>query len=548
MTWDATQFLTDLGTAVDRFDHARAAALCDELIAHVDDGDAVDPSVGRKTLATLRRKRYFDVMERVAEAFRTAGIDDDQIRRQYAQALIDQGYMSAAAYVLELLLQTAADPEEKAEASGLLGRIAKQLYVNAVNADPADSVKPAQRRNLDRAVGAYAPVYRSNPACYLWHGINTVALVERARRDGVPLAHAIDSAAIAREILAAIEAMPRTDTSPQHWDLATAAEASLALGKVDDAVAWIGRYVLRSSADAFELSSTERQLREVWGLTLDQPPGSVLLPMLQAGILGRSGGAVRLSPAAVPETIACTREAAASPKLERILGTDGTVSLGWFLMGLERAKSVAQIRQPTGEGWGTGFLFRGGDIAPGLGDELVLITNAHVVSHDPEVQKNGALAPEDAIVVFEAHETAKGQQFRVQELWSSPPKDLDATLLRLTPSIVGTCGAPIATGLPVLDGTQRVYVIGHPGGRGLSFSLQDNLLLGYDDRLLHYRAPTEGGSSGSPVFNQQWKWIGLHHAGGFGLQKLDGKGGTEDANEGIQIRRIAEAIRSSDLH
>ena len=48
----------------------------------------------------------------------------------------------------------------------------------------------------------------------------------------------------------------------------------------------------------------------------------------------------------------------------------------------------------------------------------------------------------------------------------------------------------------------RAYIIGHP--RGLStpqFSLQDNVLLDHDDRFLHYRSPTEPGSSGSPVFN-----------------------------------------------
>ncbi|HBL29593.1 MAG TPA: serine protease, partial [Acidobacteria bacterium] len=47
--------------------------------------------------------------------------------------------------------------------------------------------------------------------------------------------------------------------------------------------------------------------------------------------------------------------------------------------------------------------------------------------------------------------------------------------------------------------TAKVYVIGHPLGGGLSLSLTDNALLGTSERLLHYRAPTEGGSSGSPV-------------------------------------------------
>jgi V8-like Glu-specific endopeptidase len=101
---------------------------------------------------------------------------------------------------------------------------------------------------------------------------------------------------------------------------------------------------------------------------------------------------------------------------------------------------------------------------------------------------------------------------------------------------------PVAKRLPVADGLQKVYVIGHPGGRTLSISLNDNLLLDWDERLIHYRAPTEGGSSGSPVFNQQWDLIGLHHAGGDSVAKLNGKEGRYPANEAVWIRRIIAAL------
>jgi V8-like Glu-specific endopeptidase len=86
-------------------------------------------------------------------------------------------------------------------------------------------------------------------------------------------------------------------------------------------------------------------------------------------------------------------------------------------------------------------------------------------------------------------------------------------------------------------------VIGHP--RGLAqpqFSLQDNVLLDYDDRVLHYRSPTEGGSSGSPVFNNEWQLIGLHHAGGFNLPQLNEAGGTHAANEGITFDAIRRGL------
>jgi V8-like Glu-specific endopeptidase len=73
--------------------------------------------------------------------------------------------------------------------------------------------------------------------------------------------------------------------------------------------------------------------------------------------------------------------------------------------------------------------------------------------------------------------------------------------------------------------------------------MQDNLLLDWNKRLVHYRTPSEPGSSGSPVFDDQWRLIGLHHAGRSDMPRLDEKPGTYEANEGINILAIAEAIK-----
>ena len=100
----------------------------------------------------------------------------------------------------------------------------------------------------------------------------------------------------------------------------------------------------------------------------------------------------------------------------------------------------------------------------------------------------------------------------------------------------------IAKQMPVVEDGSRVLIIGHPEGGDLSLSINDNDLLDRDDRYLHYRAPTEGGSSGSPVFNRDWRVIGLHHAGGDAIPRLNNKGGTYQANEGIRIDAIAAAV------
>jgi V8-like Glu-specific endopeptidase len=96
-----------------------------------------------------------------------------------------------------------------------------------------------------------------------------------------------------------------------------------------------------------------------------------------------------------------------------------------------------------------------------------------------------------------------------------------------------------------VDGKQRVYVIGHPEGRELSFSIDDNLLLDQDERVIHYRAPTEHGSSGSPVFNRDWEVIGLHHSGRSDMPRLHGEAGSYPANEGIWIQAIRRAINGA---
>src|SRR5262245_32945094 len=101
---------------------------------------------------------------------------------------------------------------------------------------------------------------------------------------------------------------------------------------------------------------------------------------------------------------------------------------------------------------------------------------------------------------------------------------------------------PVMKDPPALNEKARVCIIGHPGRAGLSLSLQDNLLLDYDEQRMHYRTPTENGSSGSPVFNKQWKVVGLHHKGDSRMPKLNGKPGAYEANEGIRISAIIEAL------
>ena len=200
----------------------------------------------------------------------------------------------------------------------------------------------------------------------------------------------------------------------------------------------------------------------------------------------------------------------------------------------------------------TGFLVRAGDLGREPAGELLVLTNFHVVN---EHGASPGIRPDEAEVAFEAAES--GGPYAVAEiLWSSPPDQHDASVLRLGSPVDGIAPLPVATALPTIDETARVYIIGHPGGRDLAFSFQDNELLDHEGpphgapqipgvRRLHYRAQTEGGSSGSPVFNSRlWQVIALHHKGGkVSMPRLNGKEGTYGANEGVSLESIAEAMQ-----
>jgi len=213
------------------------------------------------------------------------------------------------------------------------------------------------------------------------------------------------------------------------------------------------------------------------------------------------------------------------------------------MRGLQCAESVAKITDASGEPWGTGFLVKGSLIHADFGEAPVLVTNAHVCSPEPGV---GKLLPGEARAVFDVTKSVDGSSLvlsGLESMWSSPPGTCDVTFLRFSgPEAAITEPIEIAQiPQPVTEGAY-VYVIGHPAGGGLKFSIRGNDLLAYDAEMfkVHYTAPTEGGSSGSPVFNQAWQLMAVHHAGDSKMRRLDDPSATYQANEGITIKAIRE--------
>jgi Trypsin-like peptidase domain len=529
---DAAALVRQVERAVATFDHPRTNQLCQELIARIRSSDEPFPGqLAKRVLAALRRKRQFQLMARVADALIASGRDGMVIYRQYAQALLDQGLTGAGLGVLAAGMAAGDDLDELAELQGLIGRAHKDRYV-------ATDAAAGRRRtlHLERAVAAYHQAWVED-GTRLWHGINATALLHRAARDGVALAAFPDPKAaadgLAERVLAAVGAP--SERTPV-FDLATAVEANVALSRFEQAHQWLDRYVAHPQADAFELASTVRQLTEVWGLTATSEPGSTLLPVLQAELLDRGeGGEVTVGPTDVDNHALARMDQ--DRRLQKVFGSERFTTTRWFSNALDRCRGVARIQDEVGDGVGTGFLVEGAGLHPNL-PAVVLVTNAHVVPK--------AIQPEDAFLAFRGLEDFSEPGVRVRRvLWSSPANELDATIVEPEQLPAGVLACPLARNLPLLDADprERVYVIGHPLGRpDLQLSILDNHLLDYDGTMVHYRAPTEPGSSGSPVFNKRWAVIALHHSGDNDMPRLHGTG-VYEANEGIRIDQIQAALQ-----
>jgi hypothetical protein len=286
--------------------------------------------------------------------------------------------------------------------------------------------------------------------------------------------------------------------------------------------------------EPFALASTVRQLEQVWGLRDDEGPGRRLLPPLKRALAARGQALI------APQTV----QAASAATLEKVFGDTGFISPEKLELGLQRCKAVGRVEELTGEGFGTGFVLPGSALKKAWGGALVFVTNAHVLSaSDPN-----AMPPEKARVTLHALRDGKGKPFTTRFgaiLATSPPGALDFAIVALKAQPKGLEPIPIGEQLPPLGAGQRLYAIGYPRGGSLSFSMQDNRLIDYgapDDPRVHYRTPTEPGSSGSPIFDASWDLVALHHAGSATLKKIHG-GGTYEANEGIWFRKIRDQVR-----
>jgi len=572
--------------AVVPVDKAALESVLDKV--HQDLGDArlpVPVASAKALLKMLRNARQFDQLSRMADRF----ISRDpamlsELSVPYAQGLIDGGRLIAGIEVLTAAEQSGKlTLDERKEVDGLLGRAHKQIYLNFVRTQgDAMMLRDTMGPHLGTSVEHYAKhTNPTQPGTTYYHGINLVALLARAKRDGITIdAKFGDADQIARGIIAGIE--PAAEIGNDAWQIVTLGEAYLAIGDFENAAKWYGRFAQHPSVSAFELNSAIRQLEELWQLSAEQTGPGAIVTGLKTVLAQKDGGSMTLKPKEL-RALANANVVQFASHFETKTEGGEFINFGLLKQIVHCGDAVAAVQKPNGQSWvnhGTAFLVKGSDFSPDLPDDRsYLLTNAHVMwdfdqpGHGNHPESSGL--PVDwrhVRIVFESHQMdGRNEPYAcARVVWQSPSSHHDAVLFELREAVPRERAAPLSMAtrdcpLRVADTggahATRLCVLGHPGGRELALSYvgsiqQNNAILvdkgpreaNGDPEFLHYSTPTEGGNSGSPVFAADtWRVVALHHAGypEHGRPKLGGKTGSNHANEGIWIWSIRAAVKAA---
>lgn len=168
----------------------------------------------------------------------------------------------------------------------------------------------------------------------------------------------------------------------------------------------------------------------------------------------------------------------------------------WYLeCALEATRSVGRVVLPNNTGFATCFL-----VAPNL-----ILTNHHVFG-----------TPDDAVgavVEFGYRQLYNGDVTEPPQYSCDPStfvtdKALDVTLIALSEALDVT---PLRLRSSSNVGIgNHIAIIQHPDGAPLQVAMRDNSLVYQDGNIIQYLTNTDYGSSGSPVFNDNWHVIALH--------------------------------------
>jgi V8-like Glu-specific endopeptidase len=247
--------------------------------------------------------------------------------------------------------------------------------------------------------------------------------------------------------------------------------------------------------------------------------------------------------------------------LERILGANDLVNIYFLQDALSVSKTVGRIwlcdNAGMLRGYGNGFL-----VSPTL-----LLTNHHVL---PDALTAGYSKVEFNYQLNDQDHLLPSELFQLDaEAFYYSSETLDFALVAVKP--INASGATLAqfgyNHLSKEEGkaiiSQWLNIIQHPSGMPKQVGLRGNQLIDVLDNFLHYKTDTAPGSSGSPVYNERWEVVALHHSGVWSedmegnIVAQDGKKWNatmgEDqikwiANEGVRISSILKHLEQQPFN
>ena len=204
---------------------------------------------------------------------------------------------------------------------------------------------------------------------------------------------------------------------------------------------------------------------------------------------------------------------------ERYIGENDLLPINYLLLGYLQSRAVGLIRyfdrREGREAVATGFLV----------SEHLLMTNHHVF---PVQDHSGFDAfARDAVVEFNYEHDIDGNRSPTVQFSLAPGRflytsaALDMALIAVDTTDRTGSHELKAQGYLVLNGTlgkaglgDFASLIQHPGGREKQIAIRKNEIINLDlPDVINYVSDTAQGSSGAPVFNDQWQVIALHSAG-----------------------------------